>query len=558
MNSERDNGSSRKIEFCPEAINKSFLNREGDRLDNLIKTIRSTIVNMKDFERKHNMDFFKGLLGDDMTDYMNFITYNLNDDNIKRFKAAMSDLYNDVDKDLIRAMKLDSLRDDLDTVFDHNKSFDVSMITLRNVFTAYINGIDKTVNDAYAKFVSKSKLNRSYDVLTKYINKSSIDEDEFSKRKYLSKIELLEFQEWVKENNKRILVIFEGRDAAGKSSMVKFISEHLDPKNCRVLREIKRTNDIDEWFEFFGDQMPKNKEIVLMDRSWYNKAVVEPVMGYCTEREYDKFMRDVNNFEDELIKDGTVIIKIWLAISRETQKLRFELRKNDPLKYWKYSENDKKIENRWKDVTDYVNRMFKHTNTISCPWNIINSDDKKKSRLESVHVILEKSGYLMQRDLNGKPPAISQSDIMFLDIDGPMIPYDVHTQKIHEYFNEDYKWNKISVSLINELIRCTGLKVVISSSYRKAYTLNQIEDKMKNEGFKYSLMDETPDIKDLPRKDEILKWINSHNVRNFIIIDDVENKDISDYFPRNFIMVDHKKGFSIKDFKKSIKIMLNI
>lgn len=207
--------------------------------------------------------------------------------------------------------------------------------------------------------------------------------------------ELVEFQQWVAKNNKRVCLIFEGRDAAGKGGAIRRFTEHLNPRSMRVVALNKPTSvERGQWyFRRYISVLPNPGEIVFFDRSWYNRAVVEPVMGFCTKEEYDQFMVQVNEFEHMLYEDGVYIFKFWFSISKEEQLARFNSRLENPLKLWKFSPVDKEGQNRWDDYTAYKEQMFSKTHTSFCPWIIIKTNNKKEARLESIRYVLSRFEY---------------------------------------------------------------------------------------------------------------------------------------------------------------------
>ncbi len=195
-------------------------------------------------------------------------------------------------------------------------------------------------------------------------------------------VELLNLQEWVVDKGQRVAIVFEGRDAAGKGSTIKRFAENLMPKNLRVV-ELGVPSKVESrnWFRRYERQFPQPGEIVFFDRSWYNRAMIEPTMGYCTKSQYYYFMRNVVDWEEDHMKNGLILIKFYLSINRETQIIRFDLRKNDPLKYWKYSENDEKIQGKWNVFTSYKEQMFRKTSSRKSPWVIVRSNNKLSARL---------------------------------------------------------------------------------------------------------------------------------------------------------------------------------
>jgi polyphosphate kinase 2 len=207
--------------------------------------------------------------------------------------------------------------------------------------------------------------------------------------------EFVNLQKWIAENKMRVAVIFEGRDAAGKGGSIKRFKEHLNPRSSRVVALNKPTEvEKGQWyFRRYIKQLPNPGEIVFFDRSWYNRAVVEPVMGFCTKQQYDKFMEQVPEFEHLLYEDNLIIIKFWFSISKDEQKKRFESRMKNPLKRWKFSPVDMKGQALWDDYTYYKEQMFSKTHTNFCPWTIVKTNDKKVARLESMRFVLSQFDY---------------------------------------------------------------------------------------------------------------------------------------------------------------------
>lgn len=221
-----------------------------------------------------------------------------------------------------------------------------------------------------------------------------LDDKAYSLEKRRLQIELLKLQEDVIKNKRKICVIFEGRDTAGKSSAIKLFSEYLIPKNFKYVHlGIPTKWESSHWFQRWEKVLPHNGEIAFLDRSWYTRSVIEPVMGYCTENQYKYFMSKVNKWEDNLIKNGTEIIKFYFSLSKDQQERRINARELSELKYWKLSENDKKIMDKWDVFTLYKDRMFKKTGRDNSPWVIINSNNKMIARLTALRYFLNKTEY---------------------------------------------------------------------------------------------------------------------------------------------------------------------
>ena len=203
-------------------------------------------------------------------------------------------------------------------------------------------------------------------------------------------VELVKLQRWVQESGRRLAIIFEGRDAAGKGGTIRRFIEHLNPRAIRVVALPKPTDDeTGQWyFQRYMRQLPNRGEIVFFDRSWYNRAVVEPVNGFCTPDQYERFMRQVPEFEHMLVEDGVEVVKFWFSISKEVQSARFESRRNNPLKQWKLSPIDERGQELWDEYTRYKEMMLSRTHTSFSPWIIVKANDKRMARLESIRHVL--------------------------------------------------------------------------------------------------------------------------------------------------------------------------
>jgi len=208
-------------------------------------------------------------------------------------------------------------------------------------------------------------------------------------------IELLMLQNWVKDTGQRIVILFEGRDAAGKGGTIKRFTEHLNPRGSRVVALEKPTErERGAWyFQRYVEQLPTAGEIVLFDRSWYNRAGVERVMGFCTDEQYDIFIAQAPVFEKLLTDDGTHLIKLWFSVSRAEQRTRFLIRQIDPVRQWKLSATDLASLDRWDDYTVAKEAMFKQTDTSFAPWTVVKSNDKKRARIGAMRYVLGQFDY---------------------------------------------------------------------------------------------------------------------------------------------------------------------
>lgn len=207
--------------------------------------------------------------------------------------------------------------------------------------------------------------------------------------------ELVTLQQWIARKKMRVAIIFEGRDASGKGGSIKRFREHLNPRSMRVVALTKPTEvEMGQWyFRRYIKELPNPGEIVFFDRSWYNRAVVEPVMGFCTKQQYQHFLNQVPDFEHMLYEDGIKVIKFWFSISKEEQQRRFESRLKNPLKRWKFSPVDMKGQELWDRYTFYKEQMFSKTHTNFSPWIIVKTNDKRTARLESMRHVLSSFDY---------------------------------------------------------------------------------------------------------------------------------------------------------------------
>jgi polyphosphate kinase 2 len=217
----------------------------------------------------------------------------------------------------------------------------------------------------------------------------------YEKQKYRLQVELLKLQAWVKDTGQRVVILFEGRDAAGKGGTIKRFMEHLNPRGARVVA-LEKPSELErgQWyFQRYSQHLPTRGEIVMFDRSWYNRAGVERVMGFCSDAEYDEFMRQAPEFERHLVRSGIHLIKFWFSVSRKEQRRRFREREAHPLKQWKLSPIDMASLDKWDEYTRAKEAMFFHTDTADAPWTVIKSDCKKRARVNAMRYVLHKIPY---------------------------------------------------------------------------------------------------------------------------------------------------------------------
>lgn len=253
---------------------------------------------------------------------------------------------------------------------------------------------------------------------------SSQKEEKLTKKQYERElrnlqIELVKLQEWIRHKQLKVVVIFEGRDAAGKGGVIKRITQSLNPRICKVVAlGVPTEKEKTQWyFQRYVSHLPAAGELVLFDRSWYNRAGVERVMGFCTDDEYWEFLRSCPNFERMLIRSDMTLIKYWFSVSEEEQEERFRDRINDPTKRWKISPMDIESRNKWDDYSRAKDEMFAYTDTKLSPWWVVRADDKKRARLNCIHHLLSQIPY---EDIHQKPLVLPERKLKHEYIRTPM------------------------------------------------------------------------------------------------------------------------------------------
>jgi polyphosphate kinase len=254
--------------------------------------------------------------------------------------------------------------------------------------------------DKPGKKIRNSKDDLYHDV--KQEMKKKLGTAEYEKQLLELEVELVKLQEWVKANRLKVVVVFEGRDAAGKGGVIKTIAGCLNPRICRIVAlGIPTEKEKSQWyFQRYASELPAGGEIVLFDRSWYNRAGVEKVMGYCTSDEYEEFLRSCPEFEKMLIRSGIILIKYWFSVSDHEQEKRFQDRIKDPTKRWKISPMDIESRDKWVEYSMAKDKMFSYTDTKQSPWYVVRADDKRRARLNCISHLLSLIPYA---DLTPKP-----------------------------------------------------------------------------------------------------------------------------------------------------------
>ena len=298
-------------------------------------------------------------------------------------KVIMRELVNEYTQEFVNELNIEAFLRKINQILDLRKRNTKRKV--REAFDEYYQTIEDRINQVRNAETSSGV----EDFEIPGGEGSILSRKQYESEKYQIQVELLKLQEWVIKNNKKVAIVFEGRDSAGKGSTIKRFTEYLNPKGFKgVALGLPTDEEKKNWFGRYEKHLPKPGEIVFFDRSWHNRSIVEPAMGYCTEEQYKDFMNKVNDWEDNLVKNGTILIKLWFSITQEKQLKRFELRKQSPLKYWKFSPNDAKVLDKWEIISNFKNQMFIKNSTPLCPWVIINSNDKKIGRLNAMRYVL--------------------------------------------------------------------------------------------------------------------------------------------------------------------------
>jgi len=304
--------------------------------------------------------------------------------------VMLRELKNEFTNDVVDELNVETFLRKIHQILDLKKRNTKKLI--RDEFLEYYISLDRRIE----KILKRGEMSEPDSSFGEHDDEdtSILSRREFESEKYDIQVELLKLQEWVIKNKKRVAIVFEGRDAAGKGSTIKRFTEYLNPKGFKVVAlGVPTEEERNNWFGRYEKYLPNPGEIVFFDRSWYNRGVVEPAMGYCTEDQYNDFMENVLDWEEKMIREGLILIKFWFSITKEKQLLRFEMRKKSPLKYWKFSPNDAKVVDKWDIITKYKNQMFNNTSSSESPWVIINSNDKRIGMLNAMRYVLWEINY---------------------------------------------------------------------------------------------------------------------------------------------------------------------
>ena len=315
--------------------------------------------------------------------------------NLKRFVETLQFLK-------LHSNKIDKILMDISD-FSNNQIIDFDMMN-RGLRKTLLKKGDKkkNVEDYLGKIITSLKYRErsgygtepeSEDYEFEVEEPSIVPKKVFRKELYELQVELLKLQEWLKQTNKTVIIVFEGRDSAGKGSTIKKFVENLNPRYYNVIAlGVPTPEDREDWWSRYRKQIRPGM-INLFDRSWYNRGLIEPVMGYGSPEEYEDFMENVADFENDLVKEGDYLFKLWFSIDKGTQARRFKMRQQSPLKYWKYSPNDSKMQDLWDRFTEFKEKLFDKTSTLNHPWVIIDAEDKRVSGLNAIRYVLQNIPY---------------------------------------------------------------------------------------------------------------------------------------------------------------------
>jgi polyphosphate kinase 2 len=301
-------------------------------------------------------------------------------------KVIIRELVNEFTEEVVSELNIESFLRKLNQILELKKRNTKRKV--RESFDDYYKSIEVRIDQIH-------QIGKTEDHFDEFEGEGSIiGRKQYDSEKYQLQVELLKLQEWVIKNNKKVAIVFEGRDAAGKGSTIKRFVEYLNPRGFRVVAlGVPTEDEKNNWFGRYEKHLPNPGEMVFFDRSWYNRAVVEPALGYCSEEQYQEFMDNVIDWEEKLIRNGVILIKFWFSITQDKQIKRFELRQKSPLKYWKFSPNDAKVLDKWEVIGNFKRQMFQQTSSSKSPWVIINSNDKKIGRLNAIRYVLSTINY---------------------------------------------------------------------------------------------------------------------------------------------------------------------
>jgi polyphosphate kinase len=518
-------------------LKESFFTKKETSLDEVVESIKDLLINLRYVvKHKYRLNFFTEKL------IKSLVRFKYEQTTPEAIENALQALIEEYDESVLKELGIVKVLKKILEGRDQKKVID-----------GYLLEIKENISKIVLAYKEKTKNNKKYEIINSINDDTDkISYNKFLKNKYFLQIELLKLQEWAIKNKKKLLVVFEGRDAAGKGSNIEAISEFLNPKHFRVETfGIPTEEEKNNWFKRYENVLPKEGEMVFFDRSWYNRGVIEPAMGYCTPEQYEDFMKKVCEWEKGIANNGILLLKIWLDIDKLKQKVRFELRKRDPLRYWKFSDNDAQMLDHWDTLTPYVERVLQETNHEHGPWHIVNSDDKLKGILESMKTILDKFDYEDKNfDLLKK-----QKYIIFLDLHGVLIT-DIRKDENGEH-DCNYGWDADAISNLNQLTDLTGAGIVILSSCKDRVKFKELINNMRKAGVTGNIVGKTIKIDKHLRAEQIENWFEHHNKPlNFLIIDDLLYDDYQQY-PEHFIQPKTIQGFSSEELKIALKKLNN-
>jgi len=349
-----------------------------DMDENSLKTLKQNII-------------FR--LGEYRTYILSNIIYNFETNKVEYrefdsidIKIIIRELVNEFTEEVVTELNIEAFLRKLNQILELKKRNTKRKV--RESFDDYYKSIEVRIDQIH-------QIGKTEDHFDEFEGEGSIlGRKQYDSEKYQLQVELLKLQEWVVKNNKKVAIVFEGRDAAGKGSTIKRFIEYLNPRGFRVVAlGVPTEDEKNNWFGRYEKHLPNPGEMVFFDRSWYNRAVVEPALGYCSEEQYQEFMDNVIDWEEKLIRNGVILIKFWFSITQDKQIKRFELRQKSPLKYWKFSPNDAKVLDKWEVIGNFKRQMFQQTSSSKSPWVIINSNDKKIGRLNAIRYVLSTINY---------------------------------------------------------------------------------------------------------------------------------------------------------------------